>query len=220
MRRCEIVALRAEKLGWDELSAVLPATLEAIGLIHDEAGADGFVTVRDHGEAGRVVLVDNASLARRAALALSTRSSTSIQLFEVIGTSGSKRNRFRTTAFVATPAGELKPAEGQELDLEDAERTWGGGGLEDQSSRVLEEFALLSSGAARTLKLGYRKRPKGRPSSPRVAALLQSLQKATSHEAVPRPGGRVELRITLAAGGKQTSFCSAAELEELQRLLG
>ena len=134
MRRCEIVALRAEKLGWDELSAVLPATLEAIGLIHDEAGADGFVTVRDHGEAGRVVLVDNASLARRAALALSTRSSTSIQLFEVIGTSGSKRNRFRTTAFVATPAGELKPAEGQELDLEDAERTWGGGSLKQDAA--------------------------------------------------------------------------------------
>lgn len=220
MRRLELIALRSHDLGWEQLSALLPPTLEALGLIHDEAGTDGFITIRDLGGGGRLVTLDDVALARRAALALATRSGKPFPLYEVIGTSGGKRNRFRTTAFVATPAGELKPAEGQELDLEDEEQRWGGGTLEEQTRRVLEAFALLDGGAERMLKLGYKRKPKGRPSTARVAALLASLQKAASHEAVPHPGGRVELRITLAAGGKQTSFCSVSEHDELERLLG
>ena len=135
------------------------------------------------------------------------------------GTSGGKRTHFRTTAWKALATGELREAEGQELDLEDPAQTWGGGDLPAQASRVLEAFALLDHGANRTLRMGYRKRPAARPTTPRVATLLASLQKAKSHDAVPQAGGRVELRIELAAGGRQTSYCSAAEHEELQRLL-
>jgi hypothetical protein len=220
MRRCEQAALRSSKLHWDQLAAVLPRALEAIGLAADDGGAEGQLTVQDHGESGCVVLLDDCALARRAALAVATRAQVPVELFEVIGTAGSKRLRFRTTAFRASAAGELRDAEGKELDLEDPAQEWGGGTLLDRARRVLEEFATLQSGAARTLRVGYRRRPAGRPSTPRVATLLASLQKARSHQAVPQADGRVELRIELAAGGKQTSFCSAAELEELQRLLG
>ena len=220
MHRIELCALRSTELSWEQLAAVLPQALEALGLIHDEAGTDGEVTLQDRGDEGRLVLVQNKALARRAALAVSTRAAAPIGLYEVIGTSGGKRVRFRTAAFQATAAGELRAAEGKELDLEDPAETWGGGSLEKQAHRVLEEFARLGGGVLRTVHLGYRKRPAARPSTPRVATLLASLQKAKSHQGVPQPAGRVELRIELAAGGKQTSYCSAAEYEELQRLLG
>lgn len=220
MRRTELIALRATALSWERLTEFLPATLEAVGLLHDPAAPDGEVTVLDHGDQGRIVLFDHAALARRAALALSTRAGVQVAVFEVIGTAGSKRNRFRTTAFKATASGELLPAEGKELDLEDPAQLWGGGDLEKQAHRVLEEFAVLVGGAERTLRMGYKRRPAPRPSTPRVATILASLQKAKSHEAAPQQGGRVELSIQLAAGGKQISYCSAAEYEELERLLG
>jgi hypothetical protein len=220
MRRLELIGLRATELSWDRLVGVLPSAFEALGLVHDDAASDGQVTLRDHGGGGCVLLLDDAALARRTALALATRGGVPVELFEVIATSGGKRFRFRTAAFKATPAGELRAAEGKELDLEDAAQTWGGGELDKQAGRVLEEFALLPGGAERTLRMGYRRRPAGRPSTPRVATLLASLQKAKSHQALPQPGGRFELRIELAAGGKQTSYCSAAEHDELQRLLG
>jgi hypothetical protein len=220
MRRLELIGLRATELSWDRLVGVLPSALEALGLAHDDAATDGQITLRDHGGAGCVLLLDDAALARRTALALATRAAVAVELFEVIATSGGKRFRFRTAAFKATPAGELRAAEGKELDFEDAAQTWGGGELDKQAGRVLEEFALLQGGAERTLRMGYRSRPAGRPSTPRVATLLASLQKAKSHQALPQPGGRFELRIELAAGGKQTSYCSAAEHDELQRLLG
>ncbi len=220
MNRLELVALRCRKLGWDTLIATLPKALETLGLVHDDGAKDGTITLRDHGADGCVVLVDRAALARRAALQLATRTQNGIELYEVVATSGGKRNRFRTAASKATATGELLPHEGAELDLEDETQRWGGGDLEDQAHRVLEAFALLEGGAERTVPLGYKKKPAGRPSTPRVATLLASLQKAKSHTAVPQPGARVELRIELAAGGKQTSYCSAAELEELERLIG
>jgi|GEM_PF-2044276 len=220
MRRTELIALRASALSWERLTEFLPPTLDAVGLVHDPAGPDGEVTVLDHGDQGRIVLFDKASLARRAALALSTRAGVPISVFEVIGTAGSKRYRFRTTAFKATAQGELLPAEGKELDLEDEAQQWGGGDLEEQAHRVLEEFAVLDGGAERTLRMGYKRKPAARPSTPRVATLYASLQKAKSHESVPQAGGRVELKIELAAGGKQISYCSTADYEELERLLG
>ena len=219
MRRVEAIALRSRTVNWERLVKALPAALEAIGLVHDDAATDGQLTVYDHGEGGCVVLLDRAALARRAALALSTRTSAPVEVFEVIATSGGKRFRFRTAAFRATAAGELKDAEGPELPLEEPEETWGGGDLEAQAARVLQAYAGLEGGAVNTHHMGYRKRPKGRPSTPRIATLLASLQKAKSHQAVPTDAGRVELRIELAAGGKQISFCSAAELEELEKLL-
>jgi hypothetical protein len=219
MRRTELVALRSTELRWEPLGKVLPKALEALGLVPDDAATDGEVTVRDHGESGCVLLLDHAALARRAGLALATRAGVAIQIFEVIGSAG-KRNRFRTTAFKATPQGELKDAEGVELDLEDPAQLWGGGGLDEQAQVVLQEFARLEGGAERTLHIGYKRRPAARPSTPRVATLLATLQKAKSHQGLPQPGERVELRIELAAGGKQTSYCSSAEYEELQRILG
>jgi hypothetical protein len=220
MHRIELCALRSIDISWERLVAVLPQALEALGLAHDEAATDGEVTLQDRGGEGRLVVFMNAALARRAALAVATRAGAPVALFEVIGTSGGKRVRFRTAAFKATAAGELRDAEGKELDLEDPAQTWGGGDLSKQAQRVLEEFAVLVGGAARTVRLGYRKRPAARPSTPRVATLLASLMKAKSHQGVPQAGGRVELRIELAAGGKQTSYCSAAEYEELQKLIG
>jgi hypothetical protein len=220
MRRLELIALRSAALRWSQLTEALPRTLETLGLVHDEAATDGEITVLDHGEEGCVLLLDDCALARRAALSLATRSQAAVDVFEVIATSGGKHHRFRTAAFKATAKGELKDAEGEELDLEDHEQTWGGGDLAQQARRVLDLFARLDFGATRTLQMGFRRRPKGRPSTPRVATLLASLQKARSHEVHPLPDGRVELRVELAAGGKQTSFCTKAEHEELERLLG
>jgi hypothetical protein len=219
MRRSELIALRSKELRWERLVETLPAALEASGLVADDSASDGAVTIRDHGEAGCTLLVDRAALARRVGLALARRAGVGLEIFEVIGTFGGKRNRFRTTAWKATLEGELKDAEGKELDLEDASQTWGGGTLAAQTRRVLDEFAVLSSITAKTLRIGYRKKARGRPSSPRVAQLLASLQKAKTFVGQTLPDGRVELKIELAAGGRQSSYCSAEEYEELQRLL-
>ena len=219
MRRHELAALCTKGLTWEKLSQLLPKTLEGLGLAYDEAATDGAITLYDHGDS-RVVVVDRTALARRAALSLSTVAQVSMTVYEVVGTAGEARYRFRTAAQRTTADGALLPAEGAELDLEDAAQQWGGGDLESRTIRVLHEFARIEGGPIKTVVLGYKKRPKGRPSTPRVATLLASLQKAKSHEAVPQPDGRVELKITLAAGGKQSSFCSAAEAEELAKLTG
>ncbi|MGC4118894.1 MAG: hypothetical protein QM765_30880 [Myxococcales bacterium] len=87
-----------------------------------------------------------------------------------------------------------------------------------QANRVLDLFADLSR-SGRTLSLGYRRKAKGKPSTPRVATLLATLQKTASYDAVPQADGRVALQMVMATGGKQTSFCTAAELEELEQLL-
>ena len=163
-------------------------------------------------------MLQGAALARRAALSLAKRSGAPVNVFEVTGTSGPNRCRFKTTAWEATPTGELKTAEGAELDLEDP----GGwvGDLSDQAHQVLEAFARFEMAPLRSETRSFKKRKAGKPSTPRVAALLASLQKAKSHQMVPQADGRVELSIELAAGGKQKSYCSAAESEELNRLLG
>ncbi|HEY3451594.1 MAG TPA: hypothetical protein VGK67_34870 [Myxococcales bacterium] len=219
MHRIELTAMRSSKLRWEKLVADLPPTLESLGLAQDDKASDGEAVVIDQGEDGCTILLPKVALARRAARALAARSGVDVMLFEVVGSASTKRFRFRTTAFRATAAGALLAAEGTELDLEDPEETWGGGTLEVQANRVLDLFAdLLRSG--RTFNLGYRKKAKGRPSTPRVATLLSTLQKARAFEAVPQADGRVALQMELATGGKQMSFCTAAEHEELEQLLG
>ena len=220
MRRIELIALRSKDLRWEPLGKVLPPALDALGLTADDAATDGEITLRDRGDDGCIIHMQSAALARRTALAIATRAGCNLFIYEVVGSAGEKRSRFRTKAFKATATGELKDHEGVELDLEDPDQHWGGGDLMAQATRVLEAFASIEGGAQRTLSLGYRKRPAGRPSTPRVATLLQYLQKSKSHTALPQPDGRFELKIELAAGGKQTSFCSAVEHEELQRLIG
>jgi hypothetical protein len=223
MQRTEIAVLRSSQLDWKRLVEILPGALEALGLVHDDNASDGQITVFDRGEAGCVLRLEKTALARRAARAVAKRASVKVELFEVIGTNGGKQSRFRAAAFLATPDGELRDAEGRELDFDDPSETWGGGQLDDQTQRVLEEFAELPSlarSAVRMLRMGYRSRPAGRPSTPRVAQLLGLLKLSKNHTAVPQPNGRVELQIELAAGGKQTSYCTAAEHEELTRLFG
>ena len=58
------------------------------------------------------------------------------------------------------------------------------------------------------------------PERPLLATLLASLQKAKSFEAQPQADGRVALKMSLAKGGTQTSFCSKDEHKELESLLG
>jgi hypothetical protein len=220
MKRMEKALLRCPTLRIDRLDELLPGAMEAAGkaLLY-EPGGDGALSTVDHLGEGCLILVDDAELAHRLALALAPRAAGKVDVFAVTGTAGSKRFRFHTQANTATALGEWKDAEGRELDLEDASQTWGGGDLEKQGERVLEEFAQVVPGSMRRRDYGYKKRPAGRPSTPRVATLLAALKKSRRHEAVPQPDGRVELRLELAAGGRQTSFCSAAEYEELQRLL-
>ncbi len=219
MHRIELTALRSAHLRWEKLIDDLPPTLESLGLAHDDAATDGAAVALDEGEDGCTILFDHLELGRRAARALAIRSGVPVGVFEVVGSAGSKRFRFRTTAWRATPAGELLAGEGRELDLEDPEETWGGGSLEVQANRVLDLFADLNRRGCRSVELGYRRRAKARASSPRIAKLLATLQKAKSIEAQAQPDGRVALKIELATGGKQTSFCSAEEHAELERLL-
>jgi hypothetical protein len=220
MRKTELIALRARQIPWSKLEEALPALYEQLGIAVDNSAKDGTLTIRDHGHSGCVLILENGSLARRAATALSTRFAAPVQLFEVIGSAGEKAFKFRTEALLATPQGALNPAEGVELDLDDPEQSWGGGDLDARAQRVLRDFGELEGGSIQTRTVGYKRRSAGRPSTPRVATLLSTLQKAQSFEGVPQPNGRIELRMELAAGGRQTSFCTAAEFEEVQRLLG
>lgn len=219
MHKIELTALRTAKLEWDGLVDHLPAALESIGLAHDDGASDGEAVVSDHGDEGCTILMPNVALARRLARALATGAGVDVDLFEVVGTAGEKRFRFRTTGWRATPAGELRAADGVELDLEDPEEQWGGGALEVRAKRVLDLFAELDLFAGRTLQLGYRRRAKPRPSSPRLATLLALLQKSKSFVAAPQADGRVALQVELATGGKQTSFCTQAENAELELLI-
>ncbi|MFN7135218.1 MAG: hypothetical protein ACK4N5_24295 [Myxococcales bacterium] len=219
MRRVHLTTLTLTKVLWDGLTEALPPALEAAGLAPDDDG-DEALTVFDHGEGGCVITLDDAALARRVALELARRAGAPVDIYEVTGTAGPKRNRFRTTAQRAMPDGALKPHEGRELDLEDDAQTWGGGTLEAQAQRVMREYAQRELSASQTLRIGYRKRAKPRASTPRVATLLALVQKSKRHEGIVQPDGRVELKVELATGGKQSSFCSAAEYDELRRLLG
>jgi hypothetical protein len=220
MNRIELTALCSADMRWEMLVADLSPTLESLGLAQDDKATDGEVVVNDRGDEGCVLMMGNVALSRRVARALATRLKVDVDLFEVVGSRGTKRFRFRTTGWRATAAGAMNPHDGKELDLEDPEETWGGGSLDVQGKRVLDLYAELDGFAKRTITLGYRRRAMARPSTPRVATLLASVQKAKSWEAQVQPDGRVALRLELATGGKQTSFCSAAEHEELEKLVG
>lgn len=218
MRKCELAALRSPGLTWEGFIELLPSTLESLGLAVDSKGRDGELTVRDHAELGCVVALTNGSLARRAALVLASKLDAPVDVFEAVGTGGDKGFKFRTAAFRATPEGELRDAEGDELDLDDPEQQWGGGALDARTQRVLRDFGQLPGVTAQTKVVGLRRRAGGKASTPRVATLVKLLKKAKTYEANPQDGGRVELRVELAAGGRQTSYCTAAEFEEVERL--
>lgn len=179
---------------------------------------DVAVALLDLGAGGRVALFDDAALARRAALALAKQTRAQAEVFEVVGTAGSKRFRFRTEAWLATPEGDLRSAEGREVNLDDPE-AWIGD-LAEQADQVLEAFASLEGGTQQSARHDFKRQQRAKASTPRVAGLLAALKDAKRHEVLPQSDGRVELRIELAAGGVQRSFCSAVEYEELQRLIG
>jgi len=200
---------------WDALNASVVPALDSVGLVPG-SGVD--VMLLDRGDHGRVLIFEDAALARRAALAIAKQSASQVDVFEVVGSAGEKRNRFRVAAWTATAAGELKSAEGEEVDLEDPEG-WTGD-LDEQTHEVLDAYAGFEYGAVKHDRKSFKKRKVGAASTPRVANLLDALQKARAHEAVVQADGRFELRIELAAGGKQRSFCSAAEYDELKKLLG
>ncbi len=220
MRRVETVLLHSPELPFERLQEVLSAALEAVGVTIAAGRTDAELVLVDRRDEGSLAYVDDVALARRLARALATRAPAEVRLFEVVGTAGQQRSRFRTEAFRALASGELRPAEGTELDLEDAAQTWGGGELEAQAAVVLLEFSGLERRGAQTVTLGLRKRPAAKASSPRVSELLGRLKHAKSHTATLQPDGRYELRMELAAGGTQTSYCSGAEYEELAKLLG
>lgn len=220
MRKCELAALRAPGLTWERFNDLLPSTLDSLGLSVDDKGRDGSLTVRDHAELGCVVVFTSGSLARRAGLVLAPTLGENVEIFEAVGTGGEKGFRFRTAAAQATPGGELRDAEGEELDLDDPEQTWGGGALDARTQRVLRDFGQLPGVTVRTREVGLRRRSGGKASTPRVATLVKLVKKAKTWEGVPLEGGRVELKVELSTGGRQTSYCTTAEFEEVQRLTG
>lgn len=199
---------------------LLPSMLDELGVAIDSGARDGELIVRDHGDLGLVVLFDSGSLAERAARALAPKLGVPVRAFTIIGTAGDKGFKFRSEAKEAAATGELRETEGEELDFDDPEQQWGGGDLEARSQRVLREYARLPSTILQSKTLGLKRRSAGRPSTPRVATLLQLVKKAKSWEGAPQPNARVELRVELAAGGRQLSYCTQAEFEELEKITG
>jgi hypothetical protein len=220
MRKEEIVALRPKKASFQTLVELLPTVFDAIGLVADHNRKDGAFTVRGFAEHGCVITLGSGEVGQRAARALAPKLGESIRIYAVNGTDSGARMRFRAEAFEATPEGHLKDASGVELDFEDPEQQWGGGPLEQRAKRVLRDFGALPQIVTQEQTFGYKRKSGGKPSSERVAKLLATLKKSRTWEGVPMEGGRVELKMELAKGGKQSSFCSAAEYEELQRLTG
>jgi hypothetical protein len=217
MKRVELAAIRCKAWTWEAMGEGLTPALDGLGYSLGTNAQSVHVEMLDRGADGRVLVLDDGALARRMGLALATRTKSAVDVYEVVATGGAK-NRFRPTAWKATAEGELRSAEGVELDLENPEG-WTGD-LREQAEQVLDAFAGFGQASSQRELRSFKKRKVEKASSPRVAALLAALQKAKRHEAVPQPEARVELRIELAAGGNQRSYCSAAEYEELQKLLG
>jgi len=220
MQKQELVALRLKKAHYQDILDRLPSTFDTLGIVLDEGARDGELTVRDHGELGCVVVLGSGELGQRAARALAPKVAAPVQVYVVNGTNAGTRYRFRAAAFEATPDGHIRDHSGVELDFEDLQQTWGGGTLDARAHRVLREFGALPSLTMREKTIGYKRRAAGKPSTPRVSTLLALLKKARTWEGHAHDGGRIELRVELAAGGRQSSFCSAAEFEELKKLTG
>jgi hypothetical protein len=220
MRKVELVAIRLKNATYANLLTAVPAAFDSLGITEDVGARDGSLAIRDHAERGCVISLENLDLAQRTARALVPVAGGPVQIFEVGGTNSGTTFKFRAAAFEATVDGQLRDFAGVELDFDDLEQTWGGGTLDARAKRVLRDFGELPTLWAQEKVIGYKRRSAGKPSSPRVSTLLQTLKKARTWEGVPQEGGRVELRLELAAGGRQTSFCSAAEFEELRKLTG
>lgn len=215
MRKIERAALRTKTWSWAQLQESFSPAMAPVGLTPGDG--DVSVALLDLGDDGRVAIFDDGALARRAGLALAAKIGAPVDVFEVLGTAGPKRFRFRTTAWRATPEGDLKSIEGQEVNLEDPE-AWTGD-FAEQADQVLSAFARFESSTRESARCDFVRRKGGKASTPRVATLLSALREAKRHELLPQPDGRFELRIELAKGGVQRSFCSADEAEELKRLL-
>lgn len=221
MRKQELVALRLKSAPFPDLLKQLYATFHTLGIAEDSEARDGTLTVRDHGgDRGCTIVLSKSDLGQRAARALAPQVGGPVQVFVVNGTNAGVRFKFRANAFEATPDGHIRDYSGVELDFEDEQQDWGGGDLNARANRVLQQFGALPRLKDREQVIGYKQRAAGKPSSPRVSTLLALLKKARSWEGVPADGGRVQLRVELAAGGKQSSFCSEAEFEELKKLTG
>jgi hypothetical protein len=219
MKKYELAGLRLKGVPYQKVLDLLPSSFDGLGITADAEARDGSFTIRDYGERGCVVLLPNGDLAQRAARVLAPKLAQAVQAYVVNGTSAN-RFRFRAAAFEATPDGHIRDIPGEELDFDDPEQQWGGGSLEARTERVLKDFGAMPTLFERSKILGYKRVSAGKASSPRVATLLAILKKARTWEGVPTADGRVELRVGLAAGGKQTSFCTAAEFAELEALTG
>jgi hypothetical protein len=220
MRKEELVALRMKKATFKTLIDLLPTTFDTLGITFDHNKRDGAFVVRDHGDRGCVITLGSGELAQRTARALAPKLQENVVVFEVNGTDAGGKFKFRAAASEATVEGHLRDASGVELDFDDPEQTWGGGNLEARAKRVLREFGELPQVVTAEQTFGYKRRSGGRPSSERVSALLATLKKTRTWEGVALEGGRIELKMELAKGGKQSSFCTAAEFEELKKLTG
>jgi hypothetical protein len=221
MRKQELVALRLSSASFQDLVPKLYAAFTSLGIAEDADGRDGTLTVRDHGgDRGCTILLSKSDLGQRAARALASQIGARVQVYVVNGTDSGARYRFRAAAYEASPDGAIKDASGVELDFEDDQQDWGGGDLNARAHRVLQQFGALPRLKDREQSIGYKQRAAGKPSSPRVATLLALLKKARSWEGVPMEDGRVQLKVEIASGGKQSSFCTAAEFEELKKLTG
>jgi hypothetical protein len=220
MRKQELVALRLTSAPFQDLVSKLYATFHTLGIAEDSEARDGTLTIRDHGDRGSTILLSKSDLGQRAARALAPQVGAPVQVYVVSGTNSGVRFKFRAAAYEATPDGHIRDASGVELDFEDEQQDWGGGDLNARAHRVLQQFGALPRLKDREQTIGYKQRAAGKPSSPRVATLLALLKKARSWEGVPAEAGRVQLKVELAAGGKQSSFCTEGEFEELKKLTG
>jgi len=219
MRRLELVAIRLKTATYPAVLTALPAAFGSLGITADHNARDGAFTIRDHAERGCVIFLGSLDLAQRTARALAPIAGGPVQVYDVGGSNSGSTFKFKAVAFEATPDGQLRDFSGVELDFDDLEQTWGGGSLEDRAKRVLRDYGELPTLWTQEKVIGYKRQPIGKPSTPRVATLLALVKKARTWEGVP-DGKRVELRVELAAGGRQTSFCTADEFEELSRLAG
>lgn len=220
MRKEELVALRCKTASFQPLIDTLLASFDTLGIAVDDGAKDGKLIIREHEGRGCVVTLGNADLAQRAARVLAPKVGGAVQIYQVSGTNSGVTFRFKAAAHEATVDGHLKEISGVELDFDDPDQQWGGGGLEARAQRVLREYGALPHIVLREQGIGYKRRAAGRPSSPRVATLLTLVKKARTWEGVPNAGERIELKVELAKGGKQSSFCSVAEYEELKKLTG
>lgn len=220
MRKQELAALWLKSGTFQDIVDTLPSHFGTLSIAIDAGARDGEFAIEDYGARGCVIMLASGELAQRVARALAPKAGAKIPIYVVTGTNSGTKFKFRAAAYEATPDGHLRDASGVELDFEDEQQQWGGGSLDARTRRVMHDFGALPALKLQSKYIGYKRQSVGKPSSPRVATLMALLKKARTWDGHPIEGGRVELKVELAAGGRQSSFCSAAEFEELKKLTG